>query len=82
MTTADFNDALVMAEQRRHHAVRTAVMFIKEGCPNSALAELIDSVNRCARLDHRPLDVARVEDRANALLAAWGNPHPVLRAVA
>lgn len=78
--TNDFNDAIVMAEQRRHHSVRTAVMFIEQGCPHSALAELLDSVHRCARLDHRPLDVARVEQRANALLAAWGNPHPTMRA--
>jgi hypothetical protein len=82
MSTLLYNDSVDMAEQRRHHAVRTAVMFIKQDCPHLALAELIDSVHRCSRLDHRPLDVDRVEARANALLAAWGNPHPVLRAAA
>jgi len=78
----DVNNAIDMAEQRRHHAVRTAMMFINQGCPNSALAELLDSIHRCARMDHRPLDVARVEARANKLLAEWGNPRPCLRAVA
>jgi hypothetical protein len=71
-----------MATQRRHHAVRTALMFIEQDCPHLALAELIDSVNRCARLDHRPLDAARVELRANNLLASWGNPRPALAVVA
>lgn len=80
--TKDVNNAIDMAEQRRHHAVRTAIMFIDQGCPNSALAELLDSVNRCARLDHRPLNQARVEARANNLLAEWGNPRPVLAVVA
>ena len=78
MSTTDYNDALEIAEQRRRHAVRTAVMFLEQGCPNSALAELIDSVNKCAHLDHRPLDRARVELRANVLLADWGNPRPAL----
>lgn len=78
----DVNDSIVMAEQRRHHAVRTAIMFINQDCPHAALAELIDSVNRCARLDHRPLDVGRVEARANKLLAEWGNPRPALAVVA
>lgn len=82
MSTADYNDAVAMATQCRHHAVRTAMMFIDQGCPNSALAELIDSTHRCARLDHRPLDQGRVELRANNLLASWGNPHPTLGAVA
>lgn len=80
--TIDVNNAIEMAEQRRHHAVRTAIMFINQDCPHLALAELIDSVHRCARMDHRPLDVGRVEDRANALLAEWGNPRPCLAVVA
>lgn len=78
----DVNNAIDMAEQRRHHAVRTAIMFINQDCPHAALAELLDSVHRCARLDHRPLDRQRVEARANHLLAEWGNPRPVLAVVA
>jgi len=74
----DVNNSIDMANQWRHHSVRTAIMFIKQDCPNAALAELIDSVQRCSRLDHRPLDPARVELRANNLLAEWGNPRPAL----
>jgi hypothetical protein len=76
--TTDVNDALVIAEQCRRHAVRTAIVFLENDLPHCALAELIQSVNRCAHLDHRPLDAARVEERANRLLADWGNPRPCL----
>ncbi|MFD7157931.1 hypothetical protein ACXJJ3_08860 [Kribbella sp. WER1] len=80
--TNDFNDALTIAEQRRRHSVRTAVMFIVQDQPHCALAELLDSVHRCAHLDHRPLDPVRVLARANNLLAEWGNPRPCLELVA
>lgn len=80
--TTDVNDALMIAEQCRHHAVRTAIQHITDGEPNCALLELIQSVQRCAHLDHRPIDQARVELRANKLLAEWGNPRPCLAVVA
>lgn len=78
MSTNDYNDSHAIADQRRRHAVRTAIMFLEQDCPNSALAELLDSMHKCAHLDNRPLDQARVELRANKLLADWGNPHPAL----
>jgi len=78
----DVNDALVVAEQCRHHAVRTAIQHIVGNEPNCALLVLIQSVRRCAHLDHRPLDAARVTDRANKLLAEWGYRHLVLAVVA
>jgi hypothetical protein len=65
-------DPLVLAEQRRHHTIRTALAHIVAGEPSTALELLRKSVERCARLDHRPLDPARVMQRYEAMLRTLG----------
>jgi len=67
-------DPRTIAEQCRHHAVRTAVKYIVDDAPHLALLDLIRSTKRCAHLDNRPLAADRVRDRARALLADWGLP--------
>lgn len=57
-----------LVAQCQHHAVRTALQQILDGCPSLALATLQRSVRRCAHLDNRPLSPERVQARANALV--------------
>jgi hypothetical protein len=58
-------DPLVMAEQCRHAAVRTAVADLAAGTSYKVvLYNLTRSVLRCSHLDNRPLDAGRVFARA------------------
>jgi hypothetical protein len=65
-------DPMVMAEERRRHTVRTALAYIMDGQPSTAVELLRKSVERCARLDHRPLDPARVMKHYEATLRRLG----------
>ena len=73
------NDPIQIANENRHHAVHTAIAHLRSGGahvdPNlrdlhfeMALDVLIKSVQKCARLDNRPLDVDRVHARHLAVL--------------
>jgi hypothetical protein len=67
-------DPVQIANENRHHAVRKAIEYLRSGGPHIdphlralhlelALDALIKSVQKCARLDNRPLDVDRVHTR-------------------
>lgn len=74
------NDPVVIANENRHHAVHTAIAHLRAGGANidpnlralhfeQALDVLIKSVQKCALLDNRPLDVDRVHSRHLKVLA-------------
>lgn len=56
-------DPVMMAEQCRHYAVRTAIQYLLDGEPTAALELLTKSTIRCSHLDTRPLDAGRVGKR-------------------
>ena len=73
-------DPVEEADKNRHHAVATAIAYLESGGPHIdphlralhfelALDVLIKSVQKCSRLDNRPLDVDRVHTRHLAVLA-------------
>lgn len=73
-------DPVVVANENRHHAVATAIAHLRSGEAHLdphlralhlelALDVLIKSVQKCALLDNRPLDVDRVHTRHLQLLA-------------
>lgn len=73
------NDPIQIANENRHHAVHTAIGHLCSGGANidpnlrdlhfeMALDVLIKSVQKCARLDTRPLDADRVRARHLAVL--------------
>lgn len=80
------NDPIQIANENRHHAVHTAIAHLySDGVKvdptlrdlhfELALDVLIKSVQKCARLDTRPLDVSRVQSRHQAVLTLLqGNP--------
>lgn len=87
-------DPIQIANENRHYAVHTAMAHLTSGGPNIdphlralhfelALDVLIKSVQKCSRLDNRPLDVDRVYARHLAVLALMhGDPAPVAEEVA
>jgi hypothetical protein len=64
------SDPLMIAEQRRHHAVREALRLIVAGHGLWAVDVLGASVHRCSRLDNRPLDPVAVSNRYDAAVRA------------
>lgn len=81
------NDPVTIANENRHHAVHTAIAHLRSGNAHIdpalralhfelALDILIKSVQKCARLDNRPLDANRVHSRHLAVLTLLYGEEP------